>query len=144
MKRSGFKRKTPVKHDRSDEFASYVPRPRSAAVAISDGKAQMVVQIPKETPLRDESYRRWVSTLPCAHCGKPGPSQCAHSDISKGMSMKSSDDTCFPACADGPGYVGCHTVLGATGSIERDERRELESKYAQQTRQRWKCLQQSK
>ena len=135
MKRSGFKLRQPVKPDRSDEFASYVPK--TAAIRVSDGKARMSVPIPKTKPVRSESYRRWVSSLPCAHCGKPGPSQCAHSDLSKGMSMKSSDDTCFPACADGPGYVGCHTVLGATGAIEREQRRLIEAKYAAQTRALW-------
>ncbi len=90
---------------------------------------------PKDAPLRSEAYRRLVAALPCAHCGRPGPSQCAHSDSAgKGMGMKSTDLSCWPACADGPGRVGCHTLIGASGVFTRSQRAELEARYAQQTR----------
>ncbi len=112
----------------------YTPRPRTAALARHDGKARMVVAVPKANPLRSESYRRLVAALPCAHCGRPGPSQCAHTDLNKGLAIKACDLQTFPACADRPGEVGCHTLLGATGTYTRDERRALEKTYAERTR----------
>lgn len=88
--------------------------------------------------MRSEKYRRLVAALPCAHCGKPGPSQCAHGDEGKGMGIKASDETCFPLCADTPGRQGCHTLIGATGHYPREARRALESTYAAWTREQLK------
>ena len=93
---------------------------------------------PKAKALRDKTYLRWVASLACAHCGIQGYSQAAHADEGKGMGIKSSDDTCYPAC--GPHYVrglvipGCHWEIGTSGHLSREERRELETKYAEQTR----------
>lgn len=131
MKRTGFKPKVPL---REGTQCTYVPRPRAAVVAIHDGKDRMVVTIPKRQPLRDESYRRWVASLHCARCGKAGPSQAAHADEHKGMSLKSSDESCYPLCADSPGRRGCHVIIGATGTLPREHRRRLEQQYAAQTR----------
>lgn len=65
---------------------------------------------PKEAPVRSESYRRWVASLPCAGCGVEGYSQAAHPNRGKGMAIKASDLLCFPLCCDRPGVVGCHTA----------------------------------
>lgn len=127
-----MKRYTP----REATQSTYTPRPRAQAVAVSDGKARAVVSVPKAAPVRDEAYRRLVATLPCAHCGKAGPSQCAHGDEGKGMAIKACDLTCFPLCADFPGRQGCHSLIGATGMFSRDQRRTLEARYAAQTRER--------
>lgn len=133
MKRNGFKPKgftpRPVK-----TLDTYTPRPRAVAVAVSDGKARMVVPVPKERPARDETYLRWVATLPCAHCGKAAPSQAAHADQGKGMGIKASDLTAYPLCADSPGRLGCHSIIGAGGTMPRELRRQLEQRYAQITR----------
>ena len=116
---------------------SYPPRPRAVAVAVHDGKARMtlVMPRPKDAPVSDEAYRRLVSALPCAHCGRPPPSQCAHADEGKGMGIKSSDLDTFPACADAPGRVGCHSLIGASGMFTREQRRHLERTYAERTRE---------
>ena len=117
---------------------SYTPKPR--AVAVPDGKARMVVPLPKANPLRDESYRRWVASLPCAHCGVEGFSQAAHGDQGKGMGIKAGDDTCYPACGPHPVgrnarlYPGCHWQIGTSGVYSKAHRRELEGQYAAQTR----------
>ena len=108
--------------------------PRAQPVRISDGKARACVPIKKAASVRDEAYRRAVAALPCAHCGRPGPSQCAHADSGKGMGIKSSDLTCFPACADSEGRRGCHSVISSSGLFTREQRRALETKYAEQTR----------
>ena len=93
-----------------------------------------MTSIPKRPPVRDEAYRRLVAALPCAHCGRAGPSQAAHADAGKGLGMKSCDLTCFPLCADGPGRKGCHSMIGASGLFTKEQRRTLEAKYAAQTR----------
>jgi hypothetical protein len=49
--------------------------------------------------------------------------------------MKSCDLTCFPLCADGPGWLGCHSRIGAGGLYGKEERRELEALYAARTRE---------
>ena len=69
----------------------------------------------KQKPVRDKAYRRWVASLPCAHCGLEGHSQAAHADQGKGMGIKASDTECFPLCADRLGVQGCHSIIGASG-----------------------------
>lgn len=108
----------------------------AVAVAVA-GPARAIISLPKRQYVRDEKYLRAVAALACAHCGKPGPSQAAHSDNGsdgKGMGIKACDLSAWPGCADAPGRVGCHTLLGATGAFTRHQRRHLESKYAEQTR----------
>jgi len=130
MKRTGFK-KPPMKPAKQID---YQPRPRAKAVAVCDGKARMVVQLPKSAPVRSEAYRRIVASMDCIHCGRSGPSQAAHADFSKGGGIKTDDRTCFPACATAPGRVGCHDLIGATGTFSRDERRKIEKLYGASTR----------
>jgi|SRR5579883_614311 len=55
---------------------------------------------------RDEAYKSWIRTLPCVSCGIEGRSEAAHTGRDGGMSMKASDYSCVPLCAD------CHR-LGA-------------------------------
>lgn len=97
--------------------------------------------VPKDEPLRDEAYRRLVAALPCAHCGIVGYSQAAHADAGKGMGIKACDSTCYPACGPHPGPdggidPGCHWLIGTSGRIPREERRELELRYGAETRAR--------
>lgn len=125
MKRSGFKPKHPMKEATQ---STYTPRPRAPALRVHDGKARMVVPLPKSAPVRSEAYRRLVAAMPCMSCQRHGPSQCAHADEGKGMSIKSDDRTCFPAC------VECHILIGASGMFSRDERRKIERLYGARTR----------
>ena len=119
----------------------YTVRPRAAAVAISDGKARMAVQVPKQKYVRDGEYLRWVASLPCAHCRIEGRSQAAHSDDNgaggKGMGIKASDDTAYPACAPTPGDPGCHARIGSSGLWPKETRRVMEAEYAARTRALW-------
>ena len=109
--------------------------PRAQPVRISDGKDRACVPVKKASPVRDEAYRRAVAAMACAHCGRPGPSQAAHGDAGKGMGIKSSDESCFPACADSEGRRGCHALIGSSGLFTREQRRALETRYAEQTRE---------
>ena len=135
LKRKPFKAWTPKPATQT----TYTPRPR--AVAVSDGKARMVVPVPKGVYLRDKEYRRWVASLPCCHCGMEGRSQAAHADQGKGGCIKSSDDTCFPLCADSPGRQGCHALIGASGTFTQAQRRELEVTYQERTKALWNAKQ---
>jgi len=58
---------------------------------------------PRKGPARDEEYKGWVRTLACCACGVEGRSEAAHTGTDGGMSMKASDYSCVPLCAD------CHT-----------------------------------
>jgi len=91
--------------------------------------------IPKAEPVRSEPYRRLVASMDCIHCGIAGYSQAAHADQGKGAHIKSDDRTCYPACAPRPGVIGCHALIGMTGSMPREDRRELEQRYAALTRE---------
>lgn len=51
------------------------------------------------------------------------------------MGIKASDTEIFPACADGPGRRGCHSLIGSSGLFTRDQRRALEANYAALTRE---------
>lgn len=119
----------------ADEFASFqVQRPRARMVADLDKRAPVVVE--KDDPLRSEPYRRLVAAMDCIHCGKRGPSQCAHADSAgKGMALKPDDRESFPACATSPGRAGCHDIIGSTGYFTKDQRRALEKEYARRTRE---------
>ena len=127
-----FKRPPPKPAKQMD---GYTVKPRAPACAVEGAVARASVPIPKAQPVRHEGYRRLVAAMPCARCGKPGPSQAAHSDSAgKGMGIKSDDRTCYPLCADGPGWRGCHYLIGTGGMLSREQRRELEARYGAQTR----------
>ena len=124
----------PPRRDRTGEFDSLViDRPRAVLRRV-DGPDRLYITVPKDEPARCEAYRRLVAAMPCAHCGRIGMSQCAHTDNGKGLAIKADDRETYPACADAPGRRGCHSIIGASGLFTRDQRRALESKYARQTR----------
>jgi hypothetical protein len=58
---------------------------------------------PRKGPARDEDYKAWIRTLDCCACGVEGRSEAAHTGTDGGLSMKASDYSCVPLCAD------CHT-----------------------------------
>lgn len=135
MKRSSMRPKLPPRRVRDPlEHASHRKPDPPRAVMVTNLDARLTVPLPKEQPFRSETYRRLVAAMSCAMCGKPGPSQCAHSDQGKGLSIKSSDLDCFPLCADVPLWRGCHSIMGASGKIDKDMRRGLERKFAAETR----------
>jgi hypothetical protein len=133
MKRSGFARKTPAAYTKAERVAPVLAR---LTVKVNMPRvSDEVVTISKEAPARSEAYRRAVAALPCAHCGIVGFTQFCHSDEGKGMAIKSDDRTGWPGCGTRPGEIGCHSMIGSTGSMTRDQRRALEADYAARTRQ---------
>ena len=100
-----------------------------------------VAPIEKDNPVRSEAYRRAVASLPCAICGVPGYSQCAHSNSGKGAGIKASDLDSFPLCtvhpgADGRLVQGCHENFDQGALFAKAVRRELEPVWAADTQRR--------
>jgi len=94
---------------------------------------------PRKGPPRDEAYKAWIRTLPCLGCNAEGRSEAAHTGSDGGMSMKASDYSCVPLCAN------CHTVSAAAyhriGKAAFEERHQLE--FAVEVRQlnaKWEAV----
>lgn len=87
------------------------------------------MKFPKAKPVRSESYRRWVATLPCMACGIEGYSQAAHPNQGRGLGQKASDLDCFPLCCTRPGHMGHHFEHDNLIGMTLEDRRELEVKY---------------
>lgn len=136
MRRTAFKPKgwTPKPAKQID----YAPRPRACAVRINDGKARMVVPVPKSDPVRDESYRRWIASLPCINCGQVGMSQAAHGP-SLGRGIKADDRTCVPLCADAYGGQGCHSKADQYILFDRSERVRKFREWAEKVQALWEA-----
>jgi len=102
---------------------------RAASVRIVETREVLVVPIEKESPVRNESYLRFVASQPCFGCGIEGQSQAAHPNMSKGLGMKTSDLLCFPLCAPHYGKPGCHQEHDLRMGLGRHESREIEAAY---------------
>jgi uncharacterized CHY-type Zn-finger protein len=132
MKRSPMKRSAPPP-PREAKQCTYTPRARTPAqpVLVADGKARMVVQIPKAQPLRSEAYRRLVASLACISCGVVGQTQCAHSNspaAGKALALKADDRESFPLC------LRCHQSFDQGAMFSKTDRREIEPLWANSTR----------
>jgi hypothetical protein len=90
----------------------------------------------KTRPARNANYRRLVAMLPCILCGIDGYSQAAHPNTGKGMAMKADDTLCFPLCSDRYGMRGCHFRFDQGAIFDKATRRELEPRWAEETRAR--------
>lgn len=129
MRRTPMKRGSGFKRPQLARQAQplYAPVKTSAVMARIVGEA--VARIDKEGALQHRAYMAVVRTLPCAHCGRPGPSQFCHRDMGKGTGIKTDCREGFPGCPE------CHVLLGSSGRIPREERRELEERYGRETRE---------
>ncbi|WP_234704878.1 DUF968 domain-containing protein [Achromobacter marplatensis] len=88
------------------------------------------------TLLRSEQHRRNVAALNCACCGRHGPSQAAHANITKGMGLKACDSLTFPLCPE------CHRDLDQGGKFTKEARRQREWVYVDATRAELMALRQ--
>ena len=127
-------RRTPMK--RTGFASSWVPRAKVERVLtpirVPAPSALIFRPTPKTEYVRDESYRRFVASLPCFACGLVGFSQAAHSnqaDAGKGLSIKASDAFLFPLCADQPGRRGCHSQHDLLIGMDSGERNCREERY---------------
>jgi len=117
---------------RSKQYEGANPsKSRVASVRIMETREVLVMPIEKESPVRSESYWRFVAAQPCFGCGTEGQSQAAHPNMSKGLGIKTSDLLCFPLCVSRFGKVGCHQLHDQRVEIGRHESREIEAAYVQ-------------
>jgi hypothetical protein len=87
-----------------------VPQPLPANVRMASAlHLELPSVISKESPLRDDDYRRLVASLPCCHCGLHLHSQAAHENAGKGRQMKVDDRRTFPLCTVGGN--NCHEAF---------------------------------
>lgn len=142
-------RRTPITRKNSTEN-----KPQKVAQTVTDKGPAAIIRIvklpaktapfsnefkggfPKSAPVRSESYRRAVASLPCVICGIAGQSQAAHGSgagtaTSKGMGIKSCDLTCFPACA-----LKCHPALDQGALFSKAVRHQLEPVWAADTQRK--------
>jgi hypothetical protein len=131
----GLRRQVPPPRPCKQVSEYWAPRPRDAAVARLDLSTRMVQQVLKESPVEHEGYRRLVASLRCIRCMRVGRSKAAHPNTGKGAGIKTDDRECFPLCADGPGYVGCHTLFDQGALYPKERRRLLEPLWGHLTRQ---------
>ena len=93
-----------------------------------------VVACPKEHVLVSEAYRELVRAMPCARCGYPPRSQFCHTDIDKGMGLKTDDRLGWPGCGPHGIEPGCHWLVGSSGRLGKERRLEAEAEYSKRTR----------
>lgn len=145
MKRTPFKpRKLPPPRPCKTVSPEWKPRPRESAVARVDGRARMVVQVPKDEPVQHERYMAAVRRLPCDHCGIVGFSQFCHADEGKGTGIKTDCREGYPGC--GPHYEngemvnGCHHLIGTARIYPKEHRRRYEAEAGRRTRAKVRTL----
>ena len=142
MKRTGFKPRAPQREARDPDRLRTMPTVTPGAFRAPQPVATTpVVQVPKDAPVRSEAYRRAVASLPCAICGVPGYSQCAHSNSGKGAGIKASDLDSFPLCtvhpvADGRLVQGCHERFDQGALFSKLVRRDLEPVWIADTQRK--------
>lgn len=139
MKRSGFKPKLPVRREAKQVGAEYTLRQRAVAVAVAvAGPARATVPVPKESPLQNETYMAAVRQLPCYRCGIVGFTQFCHADEGKGEKLKTDCRLGWPGCGPhdeiGRTVPGCHYVVGSTGALGKQGRRDFERQAGSDTR----------
>jgi hypothetical protein len=108
------------------------------AVSYSGTTGAAVPKAP--APVRDESHRRWVASLPCYECRIHGYSQCAHPNSGKAKGKKLSDEGCFPMCCDRPGVKGCHSRFDQYEIVSRADMPEYERRALEWTKQQQRML----
>ena len=141
MLRTALKRRAPAVSARDPDRLRSVPTVTPGAFRAPQPVGAPVAPIEKDNPVRSEAYRRAVASLPCAICGVPGYSQCAHSNSGKGAGIKASDLDSFPLCtvhpvADGRLVQGCHERFDQGALFTKAVRRELEPVWAADTRRK--------
>ena len=137
MKRgNGFKR--PVL-ERVRTVHKPIPLDQRRGVMVVAPSAPAAPQ-PKEDALQHEGYMRLVRKLPCAHCGRAGPSQFCHRDEGKGQGIKTDCREGWPGCGPHDNSPGCHYLIGTQRIYPREERRQMELEMGARTRAQIQAL----
>ena len=142
LKRTSLRPRAPRSEQQRDpDRLRSVPTVTPGAFRAPQPVGAPVAPIEKDNPVRSEAYRRAVASLPCAICGVPGYSQCAHSNSGKGAGIKASDLDSFPLCtvhpvADGRLVQGCHERFDQGALFSKLVRRELEPVWIADTQRK--------
>ncbi len=140
MKRAPLRSK-PKQRQEKPRLVSKLPgSPRTEPLRISDGRARMRIEVPKERPIQNDAYMASVRRLPCKRCGIQGYTQFCHSDEGKGLAIKSDCRLGWPGCGPHDGKPGCHWLVGTSGQLSKAERREFEARASSETRAELKAL----
>lgn len=119
---SSLQRKTPL-HGKKPISRGAVKKGPGLAQRIAESLGRAIQHARGESNLlRSEQHRRNVAALPCACCGKHGPTQCAHINFGKALGRKVCDSLTFPLCPD------CHRHHDQ-GGMQRSLRHQLEWEY---------------
>lgn len=124
MIRSGFKRPV-LERVRTKHVAVPEHLRRGSMVPVAGNPASA---IEKENALQHRIYMDLVRQLPCAHCGRAGPSQFCHSDEGKGQGIKTDCRLGWPGCPE------CHHAVGTQRIYPKVLRRAMEAQMAARTR----------
>lgn len=95
-----------------------------------------IVPDPKENPLQHLGYMAAARLVPCVRCGfwRKGYMEFAHADFSKGTGIKTDCRRGWSACGPHDGLPGCHWLVGTSGRMGKEGRREFEAYAADVTR----------
>ncbi len=122
LRRSSFKR------------PAYTPKPSAPLQPLERpvirNRTSGIVVRAKECAVQSAAYMDLVRDMPCDRCGHPPRSQFCHSDEGKGMRIKTDCRRGWPGCA------ACHFLVGSTGHLGREGRRQYEAEASARTRAR--------
>lgn len=131
----GFKRQRPagvrVRAERETKWPGALSMPARAAIQMI---ADTVQAQPKEDVLVSEAYKDAVRSLECMRCGWPPRSQFCHTDEGKGGHIKTDDRRGWAGCGPRIGSMGCHYLVGTSGTFSKLVRRAEDERLAAKTR----------
>lgn len=131
---SGFKRANAAVGVRAERVtiwpAALAVRARAAIQTIADA----CLPQPKENVLVSEAYKNAVRSLECMRCGWPPRSQFCHTDEGKGGHIKTDDRRGWAGCGPRPDSMGCHYLVGTSGTFTKLVRRAEDERLAAKTR----------
>ena len=134
MRRTGFARTKPAtfipQADRVKPVAVALTRPVRYATPANDP----LFVVEKINAIQHAGYMAIVRKLPCARCGIGHSIQFAHADKGKGMGIKTDCRRGWPGCGPHDDTMGCHHLVGTSGTLKQAERRAVELTYAIETR----------
>jgi hypothetical protein len=94
------------------------------------------VAVPKENVLESAAYENAVRGLGyCVRCGRTCRPQFCHADQGKGTGIKTDVRRGWAGCGYwSPEDLGCHYIVGTSGQLPKQERRDEEDRLAEITR----------
>lgn len=133
MRRTPMSRGQPLREERPERVRP-VARPLARPANYGSPANDPHVAVPKENALQHEGYMAAVRKLACDRCGIVGFTQFCHADEGKGQSIKTDCRRGWPGCGPHGDTMGCHYLVGTSGTLTREERRAYEAEAGARTR----------